>query len=161
MDLKSGPDPPALSHTHSPPPASHPVWLLLATLLVLRDFTQVCQFRWMRREGTDVYWAPAMIHVLWWCGMKSWVIRKLRSVERVNQTKAKVVRCQHPEVPFQRDFPRLFKVGLSFFPLNWLYWVFVAAPGLSRVAASRGGQPLVGVCRLLTAAASPVVQHGF
>ena len=140
--------PPCHTHTHLP------------ILLVLRDFTQVCQFRWMRRRD--------------WCLLSSCYDpctlmmqnEKLSHQEvevsrKSNQTKAKVVRCQHPEVPFQRDFPRLFKVGLSFLPLNWLYWVFVAAPGLSRVAASRGGQLLVGVCRLLTAAASPVVQHGF
>ena len=75
--------------------------------------------------------------------------REVEVSRNSNQTKAKIVTCQHPEVPFQRDFPVFFR---SFFlSFNWLYWVFVAAPGLSRVAASRGGQLFVAVCRLLIA----------
>ena len=41
----------------------------------------------------------------------------------------------------------------------WLYWVFIAACELSLVVASRG-YSLIAVCRLLTAVASPVVEHG-
>ena len=41
-----------------------------------------------------------------------------------------------------------------------LRWVFVAACGLSLVAAS-GADSQVAVCRLLTAVASPVEEHGF
>ena len=41
----------------------------------------------------------------------------------------------------------------------WLYWVFLAAGGLSLVAAS-GGYSLVGVHGLLIKAASLVVEHG-
>ena len=161
MDLKSGPDPPCpTTHTHTPPPTSHLVWLVLAILLILPDFTQVCQFRWMRREGTDVYWAPAMIHVLWWCRMKS-CHREVEVSTKSNQTKAKVVRCQHSEAPFQREFPVFLRsVCLFFFFFNWLHWVFIAALGLSRVAANSGGQLFILVCGLLTAVASLVVQHG-
>ena len=50
--------------------------------------------------------------------------------------------------------------SIFFFPTCfWLHWVCVAVCGLSLVVASRG-YSLIAVCRLLTAVASPVVEHG-
>ena len=46
----------------------------------------------------------------------------------------------------------------SFFFFGWLHWVFIAARGLSLVAAS-GGYTVV-VRRLLIVVASLVVEHG-
>lgn len=42
--------------------------------------------------------------------------REVEVSRKSNQTKAKIVMCQHPEVPFQRDFPVFLRsVFLSFF----------------------------------------------
>ena len=49
-----------------------------------------------------------------------------------------------------------FKIYFIYF---WLHWVFVAARGLSLVAA-RGGLLFVVVRRLLIAVASLVMEHG-
>ena len=48
---------------------------------------------------------------------------------------------------------------MRFFFFFWLCWVFVAARGLSLVAASRG-LLFVAVRRLLIAVASLVAEHG-
>ena len=55
-------------------------------------------------------------------------------------------------------------LSLSFFKNKfiylWLHWVFVAACGLSLVAASGGGLLFIVVRRLLIAVASLVAEHG-
>ena len=48
---------------------------------------------------------------------------------------------------------------LNLFIYFWLHWVFVAAGGLSLVAAS-GGYSSLRVCRLLAAVASLLADHG-
>ena len=60
----------------------------------------------------------------------------------------------------EADFPG--KEPWPFFFSKYLFmahWVFIAAPGLSLVASSRGCS-LVTVCRLLVAVAPLVVEHG-
>ena len=54
----------------------------------------------------------------------------------------------------------VFCKSISFFFFFWLHWVFVAAPGLSLVAASKQGLLFVAVRGLLIAVASLVVEHG-
>ena len=58
---------------------------------------------------------------------------------------------------YQRVYPWI----SLFFQFNyfWLLWMFVAALGLSLVAA-RGGYFLVGVLKLLIVVASLVAEHG-
>ena len=53
-----------------------------------------------------------------------------------------------------------FAVGFFFLIFYcWLYWIFIAACGLSLVVASRG-YSLVVVCRHLIVVASLIVEHG-
>ena len=51
-----------------------------------------------------------------------------------------------------------FKIFFKNYDLIWLCWDFVATPGLSLVAASRG-YPLVVVCRSLIAVGSLAEEH--
>ena len=50
-------------------------------------------------------------------------------------------------------------LSLSLSLLFWVHWVFTTASRLSLVAASRG-HSLVAACRLLTVAASLMLEHG-
>ena len=53
----------------------------------------------------------------------------------------------------------LFFILKFYLLLFWLHWVFIAVHGLSLVSVSRG-YSLVVVCGLVSAIASPVVEHG-
>ena len=52
-----------------------------------------------------------------------------------------------------------FNIFIYLFIYFWLHWVFVAARGLSLVAASRGYSSLQ-LCELLITVASLAVEHG-
>ena len=60
-----------------------------------------------------------------------------------------------PQISYLKNI-LLFIYSVNF----WLHWAFMAARGLSLVAAS-GGCPLVVVPGLLTAVTSLVAEHGF
>ena len=65
----------------------------------------------------------------------------------------------HCGILVKKDQPVWFILIFFFLIYFWLSWVFVAARGLSLVAAS-GGLFFVAVHGVLTAVASLVVEHG-